>query len=135
MAVALCASICGCSDASPARFGVTGRVTVDGRPLKRGGILLVPLEGTPGPKTGAEIVNGQFEIRAQYGPMMGKHQVRILTERPPEYLGPYEAKTQQTTPAPMIPDRYRRFSALFVTVSESEDNHFEFNLTTDPSTH
>jgi len=116
---------CGCSESE--RVAVQGNVTLDGKPLVRGAIVFVPTGGTAGPKAGAVIDNGHFSIDARQGPLAGKLHLRITTDRPPDYLGPYD-KTSAGQPAVRIPARYNAGTTLIVEATREGPNHFDFKL-------
>lgn len=122
----------GCSENGPPRVPVSGRVSIDGKPLEQGTILFVPELGTPGPKSGAEIVKGEFALDGEQGPGIGKLRVKIQNSRDANaarYDRPPELIEQSPTP---IPNRYNSHSELVIETSETEDNFFEFKLTSDP---
>ncbi len=127
--------LCGCGDGCPQRVEVMGTVTIDGQPLERGAILFAPLDGTHGPKAAAEIVDGRFHLKADEGPPEGRLLVRITSDRPPAYLGPYD---QSTRPAdsgvsqPRIPSWYNTASRLRVETHSETANVFHFELQTAP---
>lgn len=81
LAVAICAAVglVGCGDGRPTRVPVSGRVTIDGKPLAKGYISVVPAgdrvaEGNIGP-------DGRFTLKtydAGDGCVVGKHKVLIV---------------------------------------------------------
>lgn len=68
---------CGSSNEGPERFHYSGEVTFDGKPVPKGFIRFDPAEGNPGPGSGAEIVDGEFETPAGKGLIGGPHKVII----------------------------------------------------------
>jgi hypothetical protein len=74
LAALLCALGCA-SDAR--RAAVSGTVLVDGKPLERGVINFLPVEGTQGPGAGGAITNGKFALDQQQGPIIGSNRVEI----------------------------------------------------------
>ena len=109
------------------RKSLEGDVTLDGQPLMKGSITLVPMQGTGGPTAGGTIDNGKFSITSK-GTFVGKFRVEITANR----------KTGQKKQGPFgnmvddyeqyIPDRYNQQSELEAEVTEAGSNHFEFPL-------
>jgi hypothetical protein len=56
---------------------VSGRVLVDGKPLERGVINFLPVNGTRGPGAGGAIENGEFFLDPHEGPIVGSNRVEI----------------------------------------------------------
>lgn len=130
-------SLVGCSDNGPARVPVSGKVTLNGKPLSWGSIMFVPEGGTSGPKSGAEVINGEFTVDRKNGPVVGKLRVQIRNDRHQETLATQEAlpivpPSDNKESEPPIPPRYNHHSELVIETSASEDNYFEFELTSDP---
>jgi len=68
----------GCSEKSEIeKVVVSGHVTYNGTPMKKGRITLFPLEGTKGPVSGAEIRDGNYSIDSKGGVPVGKHRVEF----------------------------------------------------------
>ena len=65
----------GCGSSN--RAGVTGLVTLDGKPLEGGVIGFFPAKGNKGPTAGAVITNGRYEINAAKGVPVGANRVNI----------------------------------------------------------
>jgi hypothetical protein len=66
----------GCADGLQ-RAPVRGVVLVDGKPLERGVINFLPVQGTTGPGAGGEIRNGKYALDARKGPVIGTNRVEI----------------------------------------------------------
>ncbi len=62
------------------RQSASGQVTIDGRPIDKGSIMFLPLDGES-IKTGGPIVNGRYDIPAEKGPVSGKHRVLCFWEK------------------------------------------------------
>jgi hypothetical protein len=71
----------GCSKSS-GRQGISGKVSIAGKPLPKGNITFRPLAGTASPSAGAAIVDGQYSIDAAQGVMPGKFRIEITSSRP-----------------------------------------------------
>ena len=71
-------SIVGCSDGRPARVNVSGRVTIDGKPLTLGSVKFVP-EGAR-PSSGSINSEGQFNLSCYEdddGVVTGLHRIQV----------------------------------------------------------
>jgi hypothetical protein len=72
---------CGCTDDEPydgqPRVAVSGQVTLDGKPLPEGRIVLEPVGDLLSGVHGANIRDGRFAIARAYGPLPGKYKVEI----------------------------------------------------------
>jgi hypothetical protein len=66
----------GCSN-GPRRAAVSGTVRVDGKPLERGVINFLPVDGNRGPGAGGVIKDGAFDVKAADGPVVGNNRVEI----------------------------------------------------------
>jgi hypothetical protein len=92
---------------------VTGTVTLDGQPLPRGSIALIPIPGTPGPGGGGGINNeGKYEITQGLRP--GKYRVEIRStitlER--KVMDPNMPTALVNDEAEVIPEKYNTNSSL-----------------------
>jgi hypothetical protein len=79
--LAIVAGSIGC-DTHPARVPVSGTVTIDGTPLKRGNIKFVPEVGRP--SVGKIGEDGRFTLTCydgNDGALLGKHRVQIASNR------------------------------------------------------
>lgn len=115
----------GCDNGSNAR--VTGTVTVDGAPLDKGAIRLVPLDGKSG-TAGAEIENGEFYI--EKAPATA---VRVEISAP-RVVGKRKAYDDPQSPVidvtkETLPEKYNVRSELKKDVTKGE-NEFNFDLKT-----
>lgn len=105
----------------PARTPMHGRVTLDGQSLDEAAILFVPLD--PGrKKTGASIVKGSYELKAEDGLLPGKYRVEIA-DNPPLSSPARETsgnKARPSTKRRLIPPTYSRESPLGVEIDGRE---------------
>jgi hypothetical protein len=82
LSAAILPLLAGCGDdASANRGALSGAVTIDGKPLEQGSILLNPTDGTKGSSSGTEIKNGHYEISRVDGPAIGWNRVEIRATR------------------------------------------------------
>jgi len=125
--------LCLCSGCGSNATHISGNVTYDGKSIEEGTIEFIPIEGTTGPSTGADIKLGHYECSQDTALARGgRYQVRISAL----------AKTGKTTPnivmpggPPLaisqnyIPAKYNSNSTLTVTLSnDSAENTFDFQL-------
>jgi hypothetical protein len=119
----------GCNDKS-GRQGITGTVTLDGKPLEKAQISFRPQAGTASPSAGGNILNGKFTIAPERGLLPGKFRVEITASH----------HTGKTAPAPItgkmipieeqyLPAKYNEQSHLEATVQSGGPNRFDFPVT------
>jgi hypothetical protein len=107
---------CGGSGVAP----VSGRVTLDGRPLEHADVMFQP-DGSQRLSAGRTDADGRYELaykRGEPGAIVGEHSVRI-------YVSPELVRNP-----PRIPSRYDSQSELRVEV-KPDDNVFNFDLESD----
>jgi hypothetical protein len=117
--VLLMMSFAGCGKTDSELAPVTGRITLDGKPLEKADILFQP-DGSKPPATGRTNADGRYELaykRGVMGGVVGPNTVRI-TISPDVVADP-----------PNIPARYNTESELTKEV-KSGQNEFNFDLTT-----
>ncbi len=125
---------CGSGD-GPNRQAISGIVTLDGRPLEGGAILLEPtsFESGTGTTVGATIRRGEFQVPRDQGPIPGRYLVRIYASSGVQ-APPREGQTDKTR-RPMVerlPDVYNTRSELHAEVSARGPNRFRFELQAGP---
>jgi hypothetical protein len=119
-------SLAGCGPAGPEIAYVSGRVTLDGKPLPYASIVFIPENGrTAGASTDE---NGNYVLNYdddRQGTMPGKNSVRITTER-----DPYEDASGKQIPGSkeLVPARYNTNSTLVFDVEPRKKNVANFNL-------
>jgi hypothetical protein len=130
----------GCGPSGPPRVEISGKVTWDGKPLETGTISFIPEEGLVGPMAGAQIVRGEYQIRADQGPTVGDHRVEIQawkTSGQKEVAGVGGATTGPSaggvveTIKMYIPEQYNTKSTLRATI-EPDANRLDFDLKATP---
>lgn len=119
----------GCGGAKE-RYAIKGTVTLDGKPLEKGQVCFVPLQGTKGPTAGAEIVDGKFSIPNEGGTFLGKFRVEVTASRPtkkkmPDPITGRPAEVYEQ----FIPEKYNKRSELEAEVQANGPNDFEFSVT------
>lgn len=130
--VALLAAIAGCGAGNPlARQRVSGKVTLDSKPLQQGSIQFVPQQ-SGGIFSGAVILAGEYAMPAQKGLPPGKYLVRISSPEAPRSEGepsgppgPGGLPGKERIPAP-----YNVESTIVIEVTASAPNQFDFDVKT-----
>jgi hypothetical protein len=115
------ALLTGCARTGPRTYKVVGKVTLDGQPLPDGNIQFLPDDRALS-IDGGSIEDGEFEFRAK----PGQKKVSIRAARPDPKL---KAVNGDPIPVDYIPDRYNLKTTLTADVQASDDNRFEFQLT------
>jgi len=121
--------VVGCGDAEPPRLPVTGKVSLDGKPLPTGQVTFVPLEGRTAAV--AEVRDGVFQADRSTGPAPGRYQVEIYAVEPTGKKIPNPDAPGSTIDEErdLVPDRYNVRSELVAEVKPDADNSYEFSLT------
>ncbi|GEM_PF-366838 len=128
--IALAISVSGCSKSDPRFARVSGRVTLDGKPLAGVVVEFQPEKGSP--SYGVTDQQGRYWLRfshEQGGALIGPHIVRIWARNPgPQSAGgSYASSAAGSSGSPLIPPKFNRQSKLEVTVNPGS-NYFEFEL-------
>jgi len=78
--IASCLLLAGCGGADDGLYDLSGTVTLDGKPVPTGEVILEPdsKEGNAGPSSMAQIKDGNFSLTAEQGIVGGKYNVTIL---------------------------------------------------------
>jgi len=116
------------------RMAVSGKVTLDGKPLARGSIQFAPKDGDSRGAAHGEVLDGSYSIPAATGPTPGAFVVTIL---PSEESGSdaTTADVSSDMPGDPPPDAlgeptvlYKPTSPMEATVAAGADNAFDFGL-------
>jgi hypothetical protein len=122
LVAACCLAAAGCGKSKPMMEGL---VTLDGEPIEKGTIMLIPANGK-GQSAGGGIVAGRYRITASAGPM----QVRINAARKdgtmPDPLNPGSGVMVDRY-VEYVPDRYNEKTELDVTIAAGLNTH-DFKL-------
>jgi hypothetical protein len=111
----------GCSNAQP--VGVSGRVTLQKKPLDEAVIQFVPV-GTKGKINGSEIHKGEYTIDATRGLLPGKYRVDIKDNPPLELAHKPGALAQRRT----LPEKYASDSKLEIEIPAGAMEPLTFNF-------
>jgi hypothetical protein len=102
------------------RASVQGSVTLDGRPLEDGMVVLTPAAGTKGPTAGSALSKGKFSIAVASGPVVGRYRVEIMavrkTGRKVKSVIPVGGRKERDETEQFIPTRYNTASELEVEI-------------------
>lgn len=126
-AIVVSCGLAGCGKETN-RLPLAGSVSWQGRPLGKGSILFVPTQNHRGPKVGAPIVEGKYQIEKARGATPGTYRVEVRADSG-EYPHAPTDRTWPKPPAPqmVIPAEYNRQSKLSVVVSPDQ-TRFDFDL-------
>ena len=117
----------GCSSGGPEIAQVSGRVTMDGKPLANASVVFIPENGRPaGARTDAD---GRYVLNfteGRRGAIPGKNSVRITTQRETEK--DENGKTVVPGSPETIPMEYNAASTLEFTVEPKKKNVANFEL-------
>jgi hypothetical protein len=133
-ALLLAASLAGCGEGGDnlPREAVSGTVTLDGKPLARGVLQMIPAGQAQGTPCGALIEDGKFAIARRQGPVPGEYVVTINSS--PEGApggapaGPPGPVSSAEHSKELIPPEYNAQSKLTATVKAGVPNTLEFAL-------
>lgn len=124
--------VVGCGGAEQAKVvQVTGKVMLDGQPMKFGTVTFQPSKGQPA--SGEIKSNGEFALstyRPGDGAAVGRHKVKITSYSSQDPAAEKSAGSSESLGESLIPDRYTRFdtSGLEVAVLAGGNKPFEFAL-------
>lgn len=132
LAALLSLAIAGCgpqqeSDSLP-RVSVSGKVTIDGKPMSAGSIQFDPMSSTTSVTAVGDVVDGKYTIDRTQGPIPGHYRVQISAQthleiKPSEEPGGMPRRAKETIPA-----RYNVKSELERDVKAEGPNEFDFDL-------
>jgi hypothetical protein len=132
--IVLCLSAVGCDSKKYSLVEVSGKVTLDGKPVLGAVVNFQPQAAdsrTPGPGSTARCdPEGRFQlntIRDEPGAVIGLHNVRIFSYSPES---PIKDDGGTVSKKEMIPDRYNYASTLTFEVPANGTSNADFELTT-----
>jgi hypothetical protein len=119
----------GCGGSPETRATIGGEVKLDGRPIERGTIQFMPLQGVEGSITTGEITQGRYQMSGKTGPAIGWNRVEINASRKTGRMAPKpypkRGTTEETVEA--VAPRYNSASTLEFEVQPGE-NQADFNV-------
>lgn len=132
IAVAILA--CGCGGDDLQRAAVSGKVTLDGKPLEKGSIQFIPRGGDSRGAAWGEVAAGAYAIPASDGAAPGSYDVSIAPQVANEGAAtPEQPEVPGDPPAEAIDGPsvvYTSAAPLQADVTVEGPNTFDFDLTT-----
>ena len=126
-----CLILAGCGPKGPVRHEISGKVTLRNEPIDEGIIDFHPLD-EQGTKSGATIMNGEYEIPKDKGLFPGRYRVTIIAGDGTSGGGladPNSPKKRSRTPGKeRVPPQYNEKSDLVREVKADEANTFNFAI-------
>jgi hypothetical protein len=114
------------------RGSVKGTVTLNGEPLETGRITFTAT-GKEANVTGADIIDGAYEVPREKGPIAGKVQVSISSPRKTGKQIPAVMPAKEGTMIDIveesIPDKYNTRTTLTVEIEAGDNPDVDFELT------
>ena len=105
----------GCGSAGTLeRVEVRGKAAYAGTPVKNGEIRFFPIDGTPGPVSGAPIIDGNYEVTQRGGVPVGSHRVEVEAFRSSQAYPELNAEGGHRQQ--FLPSKYNTVSELTVAV-------------------
>ncbi|HEY2416229.1 MAG TPA: carboxypeptidase-like regulatory domain-containing protein [Pirellulaceae bacterium] len=127
MLLLLLAAMAGCESSGPQIASVSGRITMDGKPLANATVVFTPENGRPAGARTDE--NGNYSLHfteGRRGAIPGPNTVQITTVRDPEQ--DENGKTVVPAAKETIPMEYNAASMLTFTVEPKKRNVANFDL-------
>jgi hypothetical protein len=109
------------------RAEITGTVRLNGEPLATGSISFVPTDGTVGPSSGGEIINGKYHVPRTKGVAVGKNlvSIRSAVKTGRKVAGSFGQMEDEQVP--VIPRKYNDQSELVRDI-QPKSNQVDFEL-------
>jgi len=137
-ALCLLVVICGCGKSDRAGLQITGKVTLDGKPLEGATVTFVPIGATPGiGAAGTTDSSGEYKLAPRRkGEPVAQGDYKVVVSR---WLMPDGSQVPKgTSPAnagamESLPPSYRNLTATVLKANPSNSNtKFDFNLNATP---
>jgi hypothetical protein len=126
--MALAVFVPGCESGRPV---MDGRVTLDGEPIEKGWILLMPADGK-GQTAGVGIVDGRYRMEASPGPMKVIINATRKTDRKQHVPTPEDTGAMADVYVSSVPSRYNEATELEVSIRPGR-NEVNFDLKSESS--
>ena len=126
--IALAVAVAGCGKAD-GKAPIGGTVTLDGEPLEKGRIELIPTDGK-GTTTGADIRNGDFQLRADPGPKTVHITAQKVVGREKNYPNDPNSPEHDVIEQ-LIPSRYNTQTELKCDIKAGKNDDLTFTLNSD----
>jgi hypothetical protein len=128
----LAVALAGCSESGPARAPIQGRVTLGGKPLTGGRIVFTPSAPNQGPATSARIVNGEYALPLDEGPIVGKNRIQIEADLDLGFAlddeQAFARRGGKPLPPNPVPPEFNVRSTIVVDVIAGEENSYDVTI-------
>lgn len=114
---------------SQRKFGVQGKIIVDGKPLAQAVIVFVPISIIGAKQSGAEVTNGQYRIEQINGLVKGRYRVEFYPYTSPFSTTGSSADGKSKPTAMPMPEWYSGRPRLEIDMQE-EQLKYDFLLKT-----
>jgi hypothetical protein len=125
-------TVAGCSDSGPARAPIQGLVTLGGQPLAAGRILFTPAAPNQGPATSARIVNGEYELPSEEGPIVGTNRIQIEADLDLGFAlddeQAFARRGGKPLPPNPVPPEFNANSTIVVDVKAGDENTYDVTI-------
>jgi hypothetical protein len=132
-AILILAALAGCiSRSAPQQRGkLSGKVTLDGKPVASGRISFIALDAS-GANAAAPITNGEYSLAEGEGPAKGKYRVQFSVPSATKRRIPNDDVPGQfiEEASETLPPRYHRESAITLDYDPATPQPFNYDLTT-----
>ncbi len=120
---------CSAGDAAPKRGKLSGRVTLDGKPVANGQLTLFALEAT-GTNVATKITAGQYDLPEGQGPSKGKYRVefRVPSATKTKVPNPDIPGQFLEEPTETLPPRYNRESNIILDYDPDKSQTYDMDL-------
>jgi hypothetical protein len=133
VAASLVSGGCGAPADDLPREPVWGNVTIEGKPLAAGMIQFVAEGGNQAPQIGAMIEDGSYRLARLAGPVPGRYKILITASAGGDAPAPTDGPGGEEPPlTDLIPAQYNTASELTREIEPGKDNHFDFDLKSQP---
>ena len=121
---------CGAAEDGPPRESIAGKVTLDGKPVKKGFITFLPVGGNPEHIVSGLILDGEYSLTRAAGPTRGLHRVDITSR---EATGKVikdrnDPENPTVVTRELIPPEFNVSSRLTAEVKADTDNRRDYEL-------
>jgi hypothetical protein len=126
IALAIAAVGCGKSDG---KVPIRGSVTLNGEPLEQGRIEMIPSDGK-GTTTGADILDGDFQLRSDPGPKTVQITAQKIVGREKNYPNDPNSPEHDVIEQ-LVPARYNTQTELKCDIKAGKNDELSFSLESD----
>ena len=131
LCLAILSACVGCSDGGPHLVSVTGKVTLDGKPVPNAVVTFNPVAAGGSNSLGKTDKDGNYLLefsQDKRGAMVGDHVVEIVTKKIAKSDLPDDGSALDQSAFVEIPAKYRKRGELKATVQD-QSNTIDFPLT------